>query len=267
MSDIRQRLSDEGAKLTLFAPVDSAFVGNRMDLRQTNLLRHTMLYHILPGVYTDDNIRGLEFAPTLLSPGAYVNTGGNQVMQLFSEGDGIRIFSGPTGETKYLSSTVGNPITCSNGIIHLVDRVLPMPLSVSETAQRGGLTEMLSKLRKEGLLDLTENTPGVTIIAPTNAAFQKFADWVHSPRGRAANVNLREVLMNHLVRAPDVMFTTKLNELAASGTPLTTMSGQQLVFSRQGNRLLVNGAAFERSNILVKNGVVHVIDRVLGVPF
>ena len=60
-------------------------------------------------------------------------------------------------------------------MVHIVDTVIPPPLSVSKTAEAAKLTSLLNALVETKLGDTLNSLKDVTIFAPTNEAFTALA--------------------------------------------------------------------------------------------
>ena len=62
-------------------------------------------------------------------------------------------------------------IVCINGYIHIIDTVLLLPTLISSTAAFAGLNTLVEALIKANLVSTVESLTGVTVFAPTDAAF------------------------------------------------------------------------------------------------
>ena len=60
-------------------------------------------------------------------------------------------------------------------MIHIIDKVLTLPGRISRTAVAAGLTTLAELLQKTGLTTAVDETPDVTVFAPTNDAFKAAA--------------------------------------------------------------------------------------------
>lgn len=103
-------------------------------------------------------------------------------------------------------------------------------------------------------LDWWTDNPA-TYFIPTNQAFQD----VGSAMNSASDEKLRNILSYHYLNATrDPIFTATMyqgNVSTANGEKLfTTLSEDDRTFS-------INSASITQHNIIVKNGVMHVIDQ------
>jgi hypothetical protein len=99
----------------------------------------------------------------------------------------------------------------------------------------------------------------VTIFCPNNDAFQKLA----GAPGGANNITdeqLAEILQYHVVQGAVGYSTTLSNDLK-----LPTLAGQELTITIDAEgAVFANNARVINSDILIANGVLHVIDAVLN---
>jgi uncharacterized surface protein with fasciclin (FAS1) repeats len=96
------------------------------------------------------------------------------------------------------------------------------------------------------------NTPNLTIFAPTNAALQG----IGSGLANLTTEQLTDVLTYHVVNN-----TLGYSSTLTNGTVLTALDGKKLTITfGQGGRVFVNSARVVTSDVLIANGVVHVID-------
>ncbi|RTQ52441.1 fasciclin domain-containing protein [Hymenobacter gummosus] len=123
---------------------------------------------------------------------------------------------------------------------------------LSQLLQAAKQTEVAEKLGGEG---------PYTIFAPSNAAFGGL------PHGAMAGLlkpeskqNLTGLIGYHIL--PSRLLALDLRD----GQELTTLEGQKLKIGVQGETITVNGAKVTTKDVVSKNGVIHVIDKVLLPP-
>lgn len=205
-------------------------------------------YHILQGVHT--NISNITFFPTTLNNESYTNVTGGQVVEGLSAGDNITFFSGLLSNSSVLNST-----NFTGGVVHTIDRFLMIPTSISETAIALNLTSAVGALGNLSLAEEAESTPDLTVFIPNNEAFQRVG-------GNLANLsmdNLTDILLYHVI-AGQVLYSTSLE----NDTELETLQGSNLTVTIDDGTVFINNAEVIQPNVLVANGVVHVIDRLLN---
>lgn len=86
------------------------------------------------------------------------------------------------------------------GVIHIIDKVLTIPESPSDTAIAAGLSSLAGALIKANLVDTVDNLKDVTIFAPANAAFQA----IGSGLANISNEDLSSILTYHVVQVSDM---------------------------------------------------------------
>lgn len=144
----------------------------------------------------------------------------------------------------------------------------PNHYSITEITERNNsFSILLDALERTGL-DETFNNPGnYTIFAPTNAAFDNFfASIGISGLNDIPTPTLTEILMNHIFQ--ESIFTSDLPSgytHTSATNPLTGNAMSLYINKTSGVRL--NGVAnIMQSNIVATNGLMHVVDGVLGLP-
>lgn len=91
----------------------------------------------------------------------------------------------------------------------------------------------------------------MTIFAPTNDAFAAIANLV----GNLTTEQLSTILTYHVVQGTVGYSTTLTN-----GATLTTLEGGSVRVTIDGSSIFINSAEVVLADVLVANGVVHVID-------
>lgn len=111
------------------------------------------------------------------------------------------------------------------------------------------LTQLASAVTSAGLLSAVDSTPNITVFAPTDAAFTAIADTV-----KGLNTDrLASILEYHVVPALGYSSALKTESLP-------TLEGQQVNVVVDGSSVKVNNANVVMADVIVGNGVVHVID-------
>lgn len=158
-------------------------------------------------------------------------------------------------------------------------------MSPSVTAVDMGLTSLAGALTKTNMVTAVDGLSDVTIFAPSNKAFQA----VGSAAEGASVTDLSTILSYHVLHGGDMaMFSTNLlmGGTAMSGTtmampgmagmegmpmrrqtmtstPMTfaTLQGSEISVRMENGKVFVNSAMVTTSDIIVSNGVIHVIDK------
>ncbi len=120
---------------------------------------------------------------------------------------------------------------------------------------------MTGAVVKTALGNYFDNTRDVTIFAPNNAAFQRIGSAI-------SNMNVDELgrIMKYHVVNGTVAYSSNL----PNGTVLKSAQGGSLTITIGGNSLFVNSAKIVQQDLLLSNGVLHIIDKyvyLLTFPF
>ncbi|MBC7919972.1 MAG: fasciclin domain-containing protein, partial [Ferruginibacter sp.] len=161
-------------------------------------------------------------------------------------------------------------VAASNGVIHVIDRVLSPPTqSIVELAQDNPALSLLvaAALRAGNMVVNTlssSSTGGLTVFAPTNAAFQAAGFANEAAINAASPATLANILTYHVVPgrvfSPIVPNATDVTT-AQGGTVRTTVTGTAVTVLGKSNNN--QASSVTSADILATNGVVHVVDRVL----
>lgn len=129
-----------------------------------------------------------------------------------------------------------------------------MPYNVSSTALRANLTALAGALIVTDLIDTLDGLEDVTVFAPSNAAFLS----IGSAAAGLAPQQLSSILEYHVLNGT-IAYASSLG----NGT-VKTLAGPSLNITVVDGAVFVNAARVINSDILVANGVMHVIDSVLN---
>ncbi|KAI5287397.1 hypothetical protein KEM52_001607, partial [Ascosphaera acerosa] len=173
-----------------------------------------------------------------------------------------------TGGLNQIAKVVRGDIKFDGGVIHLVDHVLPTPQTVTDTLRAANLTQLLGAIQQTGLHDLFDRLPNVTIFAPRNESFNKIASVINSmvaqQRTVRGTVKQLDTDLANIVRygvGQGVYYSTLLNNLTI---PSLLGDGQGILSTLLNGNGFINSAKAVSTDLLVNNGVIHVIDNVLN---
>ncbi|EME81087.1 uncharacterized protein MYCFIDRAFT_15011, partial [Pseudocercospora fijiensis CIRAD86] len=247
--------------ITILAPTNDAFaciapdsdVGKALAAGDTEAITALISYHVLNGTYKSTDFAATPtFVHTLLTPSisiageAVTNVTGGQNVELILNGTSAEIISGGGA----VSTVTEADIQVGRTTIHKIDHVLTIPSKASVTAQNAGLTSAVEALTKASLAPTLDTVADLTIFVPTNEAFKSVPSDIDLK-------TLTTVLTYHAV-AGSVLFSTSL-----SNTSVTTLQGGDIMVTVSDAGVMVNRAKVVIADVLIANGVVHVIDRVL----
>ncbi|KAF9269741.1 FAS1 domain-containing protein [Marasmius fiardii PR-910] len=268
-----------GGNFSIFVPNNQAISQVPQNIAgDSDALANIISYHILQGNFTDpsgsvlgQNLPNVTIGRTLLNDSSLVQLEGNRSQVLVwgkESGGAIRILNQPS------NTTVQNVTSIGGFGVYAIDRVLTIPPSFSQAlaASPGLSTDALVALLNNTLITGADGSNisftsfldgsavrGFTFFAPNNAALQAAQSTLATLQGNATAVQV--VLGNHIVNGSSLYSTTLANTTSASGEPLTFFSNSSGSFVSSGN---VATARIVATNVLAKNGVVHVIDGVLA---
>ncbi len=179
------------------------------------------------------------------------------------------------------ATIIATDVAASNGVIHVIDRViLPADRTIVETAAAlPAFSSLVAALRFAGdngdLVDLLSGPGPFTVFAPTNEAFDALArELTHDPTATAAalltqanRALVRSVLQYHVVAGRVLAADVPL------GAPIDPALAGNATFSinRVADRLVITDArsrtaTVTATDVFTRNGVIHVIDRVILPP-
>ncbi|KAK7706295.1 hypothetical protein SLS64_007635 [Diaporthe eres] len=247
------------SNITVLAPNNAALSALLNDSSVTaavaadpGLVPAILTYHVLNGTYRSTDITDTPaFPKTLLTNSTYTNVTGGQVVKAETEDDSVVFTSGLLRQSRVATADV----TFTGGIVHIIDSVLTIPANDSATALAANLTALAGALTTADLVSTVDTAQDVTIFAPSNEAFAAI-------QNLAANLSteqLSSVLTYHVVQG-----TVGYSSSLTSGLQLTTLNNGQVTITIDDGDVFVNSAEVEVADVLVSNGVVHVIDNVLN---
>ncbi|GAP86573.2 putative beta-ig-h3 fasciclin protein [Rosellinia necatrix] len=148
------------------------------------------------------------------------------------------------------TNVIKGDIEYDGGLIHITDSYFTLPQSLSSTSQvtgQVGFSGLLTDSDMGGALDATSS---VTVFIPSNAAFAAAA------AANATGAPAPELLSGHVV-AGDVKYLPDL----VDGSFLRAQTGEVLAVSVRDGIYYVNGARITQANLVIANGVAHVVDK------
>ncbi len=260
---------DAPGTYTVFAPTDTAFsvlgvplldwLTNKRTVNR-DALTNTLKYHALGSVVSSSDIYAGGSPLTTLCACT-------PMLSAYNNAGTVTIKDSVVPATVLATVTTAN-VVCSNGIVHVVDKVL-VPANkniptqnVAQVATANGLSSLVGALVATGLDTVLTTGNGIyTVFAPSNSAFAAVPAYISS------NITLlKQVLLYHVITGR----TYKENMPANANATVATLNGQSInvlsttapvgvtVFGNAaGNKATVVSADVDSTN-----AVVHVIDAV-----
>jgi transforming growth factor-beta-induced protein len=146
--------------------------------------------------------------------------------------------------------------------------ITPVTNNIVDIAQSSeDFTSLVAALQKADLVTTLQTEGPFTVLAPTNAAFSTFLlDNGFGSLDEVPTDILTNVLLNHVISgsvASTDLSTGYTNTLATSSASNSPMS----LFVDTSNGVRFNGtSSVTTANISADNGIVHVVDAVIGLP-
>lgn len=242
---------------TVFAPTNNAFAALLTELgitkaallADTALLTAVLTYHVLAGK--------VEAAAVARQLGKAITTVQGGVFKIESS-SGLTITDGRNRQ----SAITATDIQTTNGVIHVVDKVLlPPNKTIVETAQSiSDFSILVEAVVAAGLAPTLSGAGPFTVFAPTNAAFAAALTELGISKAQLlASHQLGDILKYH------VLSGRVLKADVPVAAPITTVQGATFTVDA---RLAITDrlgrtAAITSTDVFTSNGVIHVLDKVI----
>lgn len=261
-ADLVDVLSADGT-LTVFAPTNAAFQSlldsnndwNSLDDIPTDVLTNVLKFHVLGQTVTSENLSDSYVKTLAVGPN-------EESLSLQIETTGAIEFNGD-------AKPVTVNVKASNGIVHIIDKVMLPPNVVSTASNNSNFSTLVAALTDSrhttDFVSVLNGEGPFTIFAPTNEAFQALLDSNPSWNSLAdiPIETLDVVLKYHVVNAANVqssqlqdnqeitmLNTDKVIVHLTNGARLKTSSNQTVTIS-------------DTNDVQGTNGVIHAVDTVL----
>lgn len=266
--------------LTVFAPNDDAF--RQLDITgdgvpdldteakikaltgaNLDFLKSVLNYHVLTARVASSAITaaGIESA-------TYATTGSGP--KLFAKLNGIKAFING-GEV------VSADVSASNGVIHVINKVLIPPTvtvtgAVASLPQFSRLLYAINRVKNGGGADIAAALNGAgpfAVFAPDNTAFSNSGFATDASLDAVPVADLQKIILHHAVGAR--VFSSDLSAGEVNSLLTATDNTKKLTINLTGPAVYgagngANAASWPKvkaANLMMNNGVVHVIDRVI----
>ncbi len=276
-NDLVSALSGNGP-FTVFAPTNAAFADlfaqldgfdslddfNSQELQ--NLLATILTYHVIPGTGA---------LSSDLSDGQTLTTLQGGTLDVSTQGG---VFIGDATDVDAEVTTAN--VETTNGVVHIINKVLlPQPIldeladiiliPITDLALGNENLENLVAALTAANGDLPTVLRGdgpFTVLAPSDDAFTAFLDGAEL--GDIPVDVLTNVLLNHVIEG--ALMSTDLEGLGSGYTnTLATGAGDQnmSIFFNTADGVEFNAvSSVETPNVKALNGVIHIVDAVIGLP-
>ena len=240
-------ITDFPGTYTIFAPTNAAFAKIPAATlaalaSDTQALTNVLLYHVVQGRVLSRDARDELKVTTMNGQDARFN--------IYSHNNAVTI--------------QGSQITefdrrASNGVIHVIDTVILPPTGdiVDFVSNSTELSTLYTLVGQAGIASALKGD-GVTLFAPTNAAFAKLssaavASITSNPQ------TLADILTYHAIGS------TEYSKGLYNRERIQTLDreGDTVLISTSSGSVLVNTAKVTKADISTTNGVIHEIDNIL----
>ena len=247
-AELLTTLQGEGP-FTVFAPTDDAFTAAGIDLAALDTdegkatLTDILLYHVVSG----------SVASSALADGM-IATAVNGDDLTFTVGEGVMVND---------ANVILADVEASNGIVHVIDKVLMPPadlVDIPTVAQGTGIHDSLvAAVIQANLLSTLQGEGPFTVFAPTDDAFIAAGIDLNALNSDEGLATLSDILLYHVVSG------AVPSSAVTDGLVATAVNGDDLTFT-VGEGVMVNDANVILADVQASNGIIHVIDRVLMPP-
>lgn len=261
-ANLQTTLSGTGP-YTVFAPDDAAFTASGITTSALNSLTQAQVQNIL--LYHTIGAK-ISAADVQAGPNAKVTT---------ASGDSVFVTKNSNGVFINGIKVIAADVQADNGVIHAISKVLNPPVgNIVETAVASGLDSLVKAVTRattapggDPTLASTLSSAKLTVFAPTNAAFTQLLGALGLSKIEDIPVaTLLAVLRYHVVAGrafSSDLSNTNLPMLAGGNSTVNLTNGTGGGPTLTGNGNGSNRSNITATNIICRNGVVHLIDRVL----
>ncbi|MBT7243826.1 MAG: fasciclin domain-containing protein, partial [Euryarchaeota archaeon] len=251
-AELLETLQGDGP-FTVFAPTDDAFADAGIDLstfetdEEIAALADILTYHVVAGSVLSSD---LEDKTTVTA----VN------------GDSLAFAVSADGVMVNDANVVAADVLASNGVIHVIDKVLMPPIEIEPdiptvAARTGVHTALVAALTQADLVTTLQGDGPFTVFAPTDDAFAAAGIDLTTFDTDEEIAALVDILLFHVysgaVNAADV----------TDGLTVTMVNGDEATFTvSTDGTVMVGDATVTSADVIASNGVIHVIDEVLMPP-
>jgi uncharacterized surface protein with fasciclin (FAS1) repeats len=255
---------------TVFAPTDQAFIDAGFTAAaidalpdNDNGLIQTLLNHVVSGAVLSTALVDQSYIKTL-GKGSASTT--NTLSMFVDKTSGVKLNG---------VSTVTTPnIAATNGVIHVVDKVITLPTIVTHAKANPLFSTLYAVVtsttgtfgnQSAVATALTTNTTPLTVFAPTNAAFTAATTGTGFITGAAVTAaNVTKVLQYHVTGAGNVLAASLTQ---GQSIPTITNPVQNLTIDLVGGAKISDTSPTKANiiatNVQCANGIIHAVDKVL----
>ncbi len=265
-ADLATTLSGNGP-FTVLAPTNAAFAeflsaNGWADVTEVPdaALEQVLLNHVISGTVTSTALTslGAGYSNTLAT-----GAGGNNMSIYFDTSAGVKFNNLATVQTP--------DVTASNGVVHIIDKVITLPSIVDHAVNNAGFSNLVAALGAAdgNLVDVLNGAGPFTVLAPGDAAFGDFLnDNGFADLAAVPTDVLSQVLLNHVIGG--AISSTDLTGLGNGYTnsSATGAGGNPMsIYYNTDSGVVFNGiSTVATADVVGTNGIIHAVDTVIGLP-
>ena len=249
-ADLVTTLQGDGP-FTVFAPTDDAFAAAGIDLstfdtdEENATLVDILTYHVVSG-----NVMSSD-----LTDGMTATALNNDDLTFTVNSDSVLVND---------ANVVTADVESSNGVIHVIDKVLMPPadlVDIPTVATGTGIhTALVAALSQADLVTTLQGDGPFTVFAPTDDAFTAAGIDLSTFDTDEENATLVDILTYHVVSG------SVLSSDLTDGMTAAALNTDDLTFTVNSDGVKVNDANVVSADVAASNGIIHVIDKVLFPP-
>ena len=249
-AELLTTLQGEGP-FTVFAPTDQAFADAGIDLAALDTpegketLTDILLYHVL-----DSEVPSSAVTDCLSA------TAVNALPLSFTVSDGVMVND---------ANVVTADVATSNGVIHVIDKVLTptaTPTDIPRTAQCTGVhNTLVDAVIQADLLTTLQGDGPFTLFAPTDQAFIDAGINLAALNTEEGKATLTDILLHH-VFISDSIWASQIED----GQVVSMANGDNITLSKADGTIMIGDSTVTGADVLVSNGIIHVVDKVIMPP-
>lgn len=139
--------------------------------------------------------------------------------------------------------------------------------TIVDVAIDNNLSSLVAAVTRAELVTTLSREGDFTVLAPTNAAFAEFLeDNGFDSVNDVPKETLKNILLNHVITGS--LRSTDLETGYASTNAISAASNTNMsIYINVGDNVMFNGTSkVDIANVPADNGIVHVVDKVIGLP-
>lgn len=232
---------------TVFAPSDDAFsaipeetIKELLKPENKEKLQGILTYHVVSGSVMAADVVKLKSADTV-------------------NGQSVEIVVADGKVTVDGANVVATDIKCSNGVIHIIDKVImPKPDIVDTAVAAGKFNTLVAAVKAAGLVATLKGEGPFTVFAPTDDAFSAIPKEAIADLLKPENKEKLQSILTYHVVSGSVMAADVVKLTSAE-----TVNGQEVTVAVKDGAVTVDGANVVATDVKCSNGVIHIIDKVI----